>query len=378
MASLKPLVFAIASAATLTLGLAHQAQAQVVAGLQTSYGASVNAPLREDLDQGISEAFQQNSRFSYIPVSRVRSQLNPVVRDCFTADCLIRAGESTGAQAGLRLTLSEEGQIYTWSLDIFELAEGTALVEDRGVCELCGRAEVVQQVRTAIVANLATLNLQERGAPPRAEALDTSSEAPAAPGHKRLRVSVVPADATVFLNGENVGQGELTLDVEPGQQELRFASESHRDLRETIIVSESSPDLIMVRVHLSGAPAPQRVVVSRGNGLVDHIEERRLAYGWAAVGTGAMLTVAGILLTAQQGKATCDDGTAYSRCPTLYNTAPMGLTFTILGATTLAGGAVLLTWPWLAGEARQAEPVGVSLSPALGKGYTGLHLDGRF
>lgn len=374
---LLPAIVAIFAAA-LTFGAGSTAHAQVVAGLKTDYGPTVDAPLREALNEGILDAFDQNSLYSYIRADRVRSQLNPVVRDCFTADCLIRAGAATGAQAGLRLIVREEGQIYDWSLEIFELQEGTALVEDRGVCELCGRAEVVNQVRTAIIANLATLDVSDRGAPPRAEALDTGASQAATPGQKRLRISVVPADTRILLNNEEVGQGEVTLEVKPGQQELRFASETHRDLRETIIVSESSPELIMLRVHLSGAPAPQRMVVTRGDGFVDHIEDKRLAYGWAGVGAGALFTVAGILLISQDGDPTCEEGTAYSRCPTLYNTAPMGVTFTVLGTTAMAAGAVLLTWPLLAGEAEEADPVSLNVGPALGRGFAGLRLGGRF
>src|SRR5690554_5401965 len=126
MAHSRTLLLAIAAASLLTFGVGADAQAQVVAGLQTDYGPSVDGPLREAIDAGIVDAFNQNSRYSYIPAHRVRSQLNPVVRDCFTADCLTRAGQATGAQAGLRLKVREEGQVFDWSLDIVELAEGTA------------------------------------------------------------------------------------------------------------------------------------------------------------------------------------------------------------------------------------------------------------
>src|SRR5690554_7555898 len=79
MAHSRTLLLAIAAASLLTFGVGADAQAQVVAGLQTDYGPSVDGPLREAIDAGIVDAFDQNSRFSYIPANRVRSQLNPVV-----------------------------------------------------------------------------------------------------------------------------------------------------------------------------------------------------------------------------------------------------------------------------------------------------------
>ncbi len=375
MASLRRIFgFTLAVLVTLIVGAAP-AYAQTVAGLQFEYSEEVSEALQNQLTESLQQYFDESTRYAWVPTERARENLDPVVRDCFTEDCLRRAGRTLASDVGLRVKFEVESQIYEWTVDFFSLYTGENLATERGTCELCGRSEVLEQFGASIRGPLAVLDLDEQRSPP----LDTGLD-PEAEGKIEVRITVIPQDTRIFLDDTPVGEGTVEIPLDPGTYELRFSHDTHHGLRETIIVSESSPPLLFLRVHLSrgaGAPAP---AAPRSGGMVDRLEPNRKILGWTAIGVGVMVTATSFFVSSLHGQPNCSGGT-FAQCPEVYNTAALGTSLTILGSASLATGGLLLAWHWLAGSSSSTGPADLSaltVSPSVTDEFTGLSLRRRF
>lgn len=356
----------------LTLVSAGPAFAYTVAGLKVEFSDQVQSPLLEQLEEALAQVFADSTRHDWIPANQARGRLTPIVRDCFTEDCLQRAGSTLGAEVGLRVEFGVESQIYEWTVQFYDLTRGRALTQEQGTCEFCGRTEVLEQFQASIRGPLALLSLDESRPGPVETHIDVIEE-----GVAEIRISVVPDDTRIFIDDEPVGVGNVTIRLEEGSYEIRFSHDTHHGLRETLVITESSAPLMIFRVHLRRGQGRHRAVVTRGDGLMDNIEDRRNTYGLAAVGGGVILTVAGYFITRLHGQPTCGN-VPVSQCPDLYNTAFMGTTITVIGALSIASGGVLLSWPWLAGTQGDPQPMALEVAPAVNRHFTGFSLRGRF
>jgi hypothetical protein len=354
---------------------AQAAVAQTVAGLEFDIAGDVDARLRAEIEEATREAFRAHPQYTYVPADVARGKLNSVVRGCFTSDCLVEAGRILDARLGLGVRLGGESQIYDWQLELFDLATGETLGFKPGTCELCGRAEVVRNYTTAMRALLdettvPTLAPVQPEPAPQAETPQEARPAEVAElvdevprggrvvegtaGATRLRISVVPAEAEVYLNDELVGTGDLTLWISPGRHDVRFVRQGYRGLRETLVIGEVSPQTIMLRTHLSQTAGPaQGGVPLREPGLVDQLDEHRNVVGWSAIGAGAVFLAGGIFLNAIHGSSACSEG-SFSQCPEIYNTAGAGVLMTLTGTALLTSGAGLLLWDIIAGPSMSA------------------------
>ncbi|MBA2664853.1 MAG: PEGA domain-containing protein [Bradymonadaceae bacterium] len=370
-----------------SLALAAPVAAETVAGLQLEIAGGVDARVRADIEEATAQTFAARTGWSFIDADKARARLNPIVRDCFTSDCLKKAGASLDARTGFTMQFAGESQIYDWTLTLYDLRSGNVLNSIKGACELCGRAEVAKSYSRSLNNLLSATAIPERvvvDAEPRAEKpVEKPVEKPIDDREGttvRLRVSVVPAEAAIYLDENLIGKGDVTIPVDQGRHELRFVLEGHRGLTEAVIVGESSPELILLRVHLSqSAPAP-RSVVSRGDGPIDRMGSSRAVWGWIAALSGASLLATGIVLARYDGDSACVDG-SFSRCPEVYDTAGAAITTSVLGGVLMSTGIGLLSWEWLAGSSSapdNAAGASVKLAPAAGRGQAGVSLFGRF
>ncbi len=362
------------------------------AALQLDITGSVEARIRSDIESVTAKTFADTKGWSLESADSVRAKLKPVVRDCFTEDCLKSAGGSLGLRTGFAVKFSGESQIYEWTLTMYDLRTGSVLNSMKGNCELCGQAEVSKNYARTLTNLLNATKVPdkiEQAAQPKS----SDSSASAGPQSVRLRVSVVPADTNIYLADALVGQGDATIPVGAGRHEVRFAREGFRGLTETILVNENSPESILVRVHLSETPAAPSVVQGGGDGPVDRMgSDGRTLWGWVGVGSGAALLTTGIVLAVIDGDSTCD-GIPYSRCPEIRSTSGGAVVTSLLGGALLTAGVGLLTWELLSGnssDSSDAKPerpkrsragtssVGVQLAPVVGFDSAGLQLLGRF
>lgn len=353
------------------------ASAGLVAGLQVEVEGELEEALVEELREEMQSIFATSSRFDWAGFRGPRGQLDEATRDCFTEECLRRVGERTGAQVGLRINFAVEAEIYEWTMTFYDLNQGVALMTEVGTCELCGRAEVLRQFRAGVQGSLASIRMDEREdrEPVRVDGREIPE------GAMRLWISVVPEDTRIFVDEEPVGEGSAEVDLAEGSYEVRFSHDTHRGLRERVIISENSPEAMFLRIHLSKPEGFQdTTLMTRGDGLVDHIEPNRRMLGGVFLGAGGAVVIAGYVVGGLHGRATCPGETPISRCEDLYNTAGLSTGLTVLGGAAVAAGGVLLAWPLLAGSFRNEPEEGqvLQVSPQVSGDYAGVSIFRRF
>jgi hypothetical protein len=381
----------VASLACL-VAMSGQAFAEQVAGLKFETG-QIDSDLADELRAQVGEAFEGVDRWSFVEFRTARAKMNPITRDCFTSDCLTKAGTAVGAPAGLSIKISGEAEIYDWTIKIWDLREGKKLQTEEGACELCGDTEVKRTFLASLKSALVSTALPgQADAPPRQDAPPAQDTQPPGPGQVSLRISAVPEDAEIYINDQFAGEGEVTRNVGAGTHEVGFQREGYGGLTETVVVNEETDGPVLLRVHLSRTD-PETVTLSSGTGAIDRLGESRTTFGWIATGTGAVLLGTGIYLTSIDGETSCDDNVAPTQCPEVYATGGAGMTMGVLGTALLTSGVGLLTWEILAGETSEVEadeqelgpadeemqgPGSVSVSPIFGPDAAGVFLRATF
>ncbi len=373
----------VAAVACVVLGVG-EASAEDMAGLKFDTD-SIDSELEGQLQSAMTSAFDSVDRWSLIDFSSARGKMAPLTRDCFTQDCLTKAGKTLGASAGMSVELSGEAEIYEWTISVWDLRSGKKLTSQEGNCELCGRAEVQRTFESSVKSILAATALPERRRARRTEKpaqADQTDEADADNG-VALRISVVPSDAEIHINDQRAGQGEVDRTVGPGSHEVRFRKEGYRGLNETVVIDENSDAPVVLRVHLSKTD-PEAVRVPVGQGPVDRLGAKRTTYGLIGAGSGVALLATGIVLTSMDGEAACSDGRPITECEEIYATGGAGMTLGIVGTALLTGGVTLLSWELLGGEYDDTaagsveEPATMSISPSVTSDSGGLLLRGQF
>ncbi|MGM0555156.1 MAG: PEGA domain-containing protein [Myxococcota bacterium] len=327
-----------------------------MAGLKFEAGDSMDPRVSSEVRSSVNDAFNEVDDWSFRGFRKTRKRLDPVVRDCSTPECLKKAYEATDAEAGLGIEITGEAQIYNWTITFWNLRTGEEIKTKTGTCELCGRAEVTRTFRESLKAALIGTSVPEA---PQADTADTGdagggdSGATEDTGGKKvaLRVSVVPKDAAITIDGEDAGAGDVTEAVGVGEHTVAFKLEGYQGLRETIVVDDSTEGPVLLRVHLSRTD-PEAVKVSGGStGPLDRLgAPKRNLYGAISVGTGAVLLGTGIYLTSIDGEAACDPGVPQDECPEVYATGGAGTALGVIGATAATAGVTLLIWEVLAGK----------------------------
>lgn len=364
--------------------------ADTLAGLQTEIGPDVDALVRGDLEAAINEVLTSAGSWDWTSTSAARQKLDPVVRDCFTVDCLTKAGAALGADAGIRIRVSGESQIYDWTVEIYDLRDGALLQSNKGACELCGRAEVVREFKSSLRDVAVATKLPAKKAPAKSkptvsaqpqqkiEPRDVDPQ-PTEPVQREemvmLEIAVEPADAAITVNGAPRGAGSATLALEEGTYEIQFAREGYRGLKETFVVGAQTSRRAFMRVHLSRTD-PEVVAAAVSEGPIDRLGDQRVVYGALGTIVGAALLGTGAYFNHLDGRPTCDSG-AFERCPTLYSTGGAAFITTLGGAVLATAGLGLLTWELIAGTSEDA-PATATLAPVVTPAGAGLSLSGRF
>ena len=356
------------------LAVTSSASAETVAGLAADYGDGVADTMIDDIDAELTDIFDSSSRYDWLPPDEARSELDGDLLDCFDEECLIAIGEQLEAPIGLRFDFDVEREIYEWTVDFYDLDSGSPLATEQGTCELCGRAETLEQFRASVHGNLVTLDRVEPEEP--AEPIEPEPDPDIA--MTEVQIATFPDDARIFVDDEPVGRGEATIELDEGTHEVRFSHDAHQGLREEIVITEDSAPLFVLRVNLGTGPEEQHRVITRGDGLVDRIERQRPLIGWSAVGVGTALTVASYMLARLHNEPACASDVDIRRCPDRWRTAGIATTTAVVGTLGLATGVTLLAWPLLAGDERDATEPDVSLAPTTDGESAGFSIRGTF
>lgn len=189
----------------------------------------------------------------------------------------------------------------------------------------------------------------------------------------RLRITTNVTGATIWIDGEEVGQTPLSevLTVSPGQHELVARKD---DLPPTRQVFNASPGERHA-LHLTLVPQPRRGGPEPSPPSPDQPPGRRWTGLWISAGvTGLLAVTAGVLgaLTLQASDALDHELAQYPASPDAVedarqNTRRLSLsTDALLGASVLAAGVTLyflIGGGWSEAKESSAAPAGVQLTP---------------
>lgn len=378
----------------LVLGLLLPASvfAEDMAGLQVTIDPGVDALVASDARSAVTEAFAANKNWSYVDEQLVRNRLNPVVRDCFTKDCLIKAGEQAEAKAGIRIHISGEAQIYDWTVETFDLRTGVQMAIRKGACELCGRNEVARTFRSSMdgVLGESVFKATSTKTTPPKETTPVTEKTTTTPvqtqtGDVRIvtiEISTEPPSALIVFRDAEVGRGQARVEVGPGEHLFTFTADGYRTVKEMVVVEGDAANTTL-RVHLPRKEDAPGVVELRSNGPVDRLGQSRRVYGVIGTVFGLGLLGTGMYLNAIDGDPNCDTGT-FTSCPEVYNTSTAAYLTTFTGATLLTAGAVLLAWDVLAHDSPPADApaaapaASLKIAPTVSAEGGGFSLFGRF
>ena len=293
--------------------------------------------------------------------------------DCNDASCATAIGERVPASAMLFATVNAEAEIYDFEVRVVGLADGEGRSSQTGDCTFCPVAEALDGFGFAADAALAgarPLPPATRG-PARADAepvvepppppapvpvvvaapptpseppptpppVDVAStvEAPSPPapapapafaaGDLPFGVRAVPADATIALNGETVGQGDVSVMVAPQRLIVTVSADGYAPYTEEVVVGASAAPVVM-RVALAVDAGGRAARSTDGSSF------RRRAVGGILVTTGVLSIASAAVMASFDGDPACSDGDVRT-CTELYE-------FTAAGtATALTGGALI-------------------------------------
>lgn len=325
--------------------------------LASAQGLLLRTDIQGDLDPAEHDAFRAALLQGLNGDGRVtfRSEADsaPLLGDdpaCTSEPCLRAAGERAPAQVAARARIYAEAEIYDFTVSIWDLNSGALLHEQNGECTFCPQSEAVEAMRfvaRSAIGSVETLPEPTSGpaAPAPVAAAEPEPEPePAGPawetGDITLRLSVLPVDARILVNGQLAGQGSAELRVAPQSLEITFEADGHSSHTESIRLTSDMAGPLFLRIRLDRRSSP---AAARAASSSDGFDRR--ATGGVLVGTGAAALIGGIVLLALDGRSSCASG-PFTACPEVYETSAGGISLTAIGALAVgAGTALLITGP---------------------------------
>lgn len=321
------------------------------------------------------------------------------------ASCLTEASALTGASSGVALQISEAGEIYTFTLNLYRLAPPEELGSVETDCALCTVEEALSVVTELGASNAPTL-VRSGGATAAAEpdvVPDTTPDvvpdviaevdpevdpdgagAPEVIDENRyvaLVVEVEPDDAEVFIDGQRIAAGDVRIELAPGSYSVRASADGYESARETLVLREDDEEVeLSLRLdEIEEDDEPPAVSGGRRSGGLNDVDTT--AWGSVLVGTGLVSLVTGVVLIAIDGDTTCSEGTVQD-CPDVFDTGLGGTVLTAAGSAALTTGIIFLLWESLAGDPVPEDSAARGLGVAWGLGHAqegpGLLFSGSF
>ena len=310
--------------------------------LETAFdgvSSAVQDRFRESLHAGLNSSAHYTVLTEGASRQRLGDDADRLMACGDNASCLSEAAATSGARVGVAASVSEAGEIYTFTVDVYELETGAGLFYTDAECVLCTVDEALGSLRE--------LGEAAAGAFPGSVAATTT-----------LYIRVEPEDAAIWVNGDQLGEGALDLEAEAGDYVLRVDLAGYQTVETEIHVAVGDDDKeITVRLR-----EEEGGTAGRSGGSLTGSDTTVL--GSVFVGTGLVAAVTGIVLIAIDGNTTCSEG-AIEDCPDIFETSAGGTALTVVGAATLTAGIFFLLWDTLAGD-----PVPESTDTAFGVGAT--------
>ena len=304
----------------------------------------VSSAVQDRFREALHEGLNTSPHFTVLTEGASRQRLGDEADRLMScgdnASCLSEAAATSGARLGIVSTVEEAGEIYTCTVNVYELTSGESVHTADAECVLCTVEEAL-----GTFEDMGEAAAQDF---PGAVAATTT-----------LFITAEPAAAEIWLNGDSVGQGATEVTVEAGIHELRVVLNGYQTVETEIPVAVGDDDKeITVRLREDEGSG----TAAGGGGSLSGSDTTVL--GSVFVGTGLVAAVTGIVLIAIDGNTTCSEG-ALEDCPEVFETSAGGTALTVVGSAALTAGIFFLLWESLAGD-----PAPESTDTAFGVGPT--------
>jgi hypothetical protein len=270
------------------------------------------------IPEGMQELFAQRlvqglaaARFEVLRRNDVQQYLastQPALASCQAAACYPAMASALGASYLITAAVEESNKTYTLVLEIINGRTGFVAASNRERCETCGAEEAGEKM------GLAASALRER--------LETLARDPA-----HFVITSRPPGANVVIDGRPTGYTPLDAELPGGSHHLQLSLDGHAPMsRSFTVVSgvDETLDLDLVRIP---STFPYR------------------ATGWAALGTGAALLVAGLVTMTfdnQEIGCSASEQDANHHCPWVRSTKWWGAALMGVGAAAATTGGFFL------------------------------------
>lgn len=271
---------------------------------------SMDAHEREQLDAGLEQGLSRGE-LGVVGVAKAREQTGAT--SCTDAACVTKVVEAVGAELAVRAAVSVDGRDYGVVVEVLSGADGSVLQKREASCEICGLAEVANQLANEAAA-LEPFIRDFVG------------------GRAILEVRSQPEGADVSVDGDAVGKTPFTGEVSPGERviEVRKKGFTVRERKVTLLTGSTT----LVDVELTPAPVNKRIPPSPA-GLVP------IGVGVAGVVSGAILI--GVEEDPVSKRCKLEKNIdEFGTCRFRYSTLEGGIALVAGGAVAIGAGIAIL------------------------------------
>lgn len=264
----------------------------------------------EQLEVSVNQGIGREGRLSVMGTASVRSELG--VSACADAACAAGVAEKGKAQTTLRATVRLDGRDYNIRVEALR-EDGTVLAENEQPCDICGIAEVAQQLgnQAAQMVDPIETYIRERAI---------------------LIVNSTPSGAKVKVDGKVVGTTPFEGEVRPGKRLVEVSLPGYTLKEETVsaVAGNDTPVDFELEAYSEDKVRPHA------------------ALGWTplVVGAGAVAS-GGALIAIEEGevKNLCskpENIDMFGTCKWRYSTIEGGAVMIGVGAAAMAAGIAIL------------------------------------
>lgn len=245
------------------------------------------------------------------------------IQGCFKEECQERVGRLLGAHAvivySIKVWRSTSGSAWTLGATYYNVEVGALGAKATSECPSCTVAQA-----SSGLSDLVKKAIFDDAAKPRGQVVITSD----------------PTNASVFIDGVELGVTPYKRTIFAGKHELTLRRTGHRSKNQTLNVSEGQASNLSVKLEVGQDPVQVKYVAENGPR-----PKWRIALGGALIGVGVVGAVLGITSLAYNGQCVQPAVAPALECDRKYATVPMGAALTGVGLAAAAAGAVLVALP---------------------------------
>jgi hypothetical protein len=244
------------------------------------------------------------------------------IQGCFKEECQERIGRLLGAHAvlvySLKVWRSTSGSAWTLGATYYNVEVGALGAKATSECPSC----TIAQAASAL-SDLVKKAVFDDAAKPRGQVVITSD----------------PTNASVFIDGVELGVTPYKRTVFAGKHELTLRRTGHRSKNQTLNVAEGQQTNLSIKLEVGQDPVQVKYVAEHAPR-----PKWRIALGSALLGVGVLGMVYGVTGLALNGQCV-DSAPAGVACMRKYTSLPAGAAMTGVGVAFAAAGAVLIALP---------------------------------